>query len=124
MDYGEFLSCKAVKAAETGFDISIDELNDRLKPHQKIAVQWAVKGGRRALFEAFGLGKTVQTLEYCRVVTEHEGGKALIVLPLGVKQEFTEDAVNILGMKAPSYVKCQAESGEPIPKLFITEGIS
>ena len=29
MEYGEFLSGKAVKADETGFDISLDELNDR-----------------------------------------------------------------------------------------------
>lgn len=120
MNYTEFLKNKAVCAKETGFDISLDELNPNLKAHQKIAVQWAIKGGKRALFESFGLGKTVQTLEYCRLVTQHEGGKALIILPLGVKQEFTEDAVNLLGMEAPPYVKCQREVEESTASILIT----
>jgi SNF2 family DNA or RNA helicase len=79
MSYIDFLKTKIETAKETGFDISLDEINSVLKPHQKTAVQWAVKGGRRALFEAFGLGKTIQELEYCRIVTKHIGGKALIV---------------------------------------------
>ncbi|MDH8276083.1 hypothetical protein QIG69_27410, partial [Klebsiella pneumoniae] len=66
-----------------------EDVNPALKPHQRDAVIWSVKGGRRALFESFGMGKTAQELEYCRLVTEHEGGRALIVLPLGVRQEFT-----------------------------------
>ena len=108
-DYLAFLRSKIDIAADTGFDISQNEINSALKPHQKDAVQWAVKGGRRALFESFGLGKTVQELEFCRIVTERKGGKALIVLPLGVKQEFTRDAVELLGMEAPIYVRSMAE---------------
>lgn len=70
---------------------------------------WALKGGRRALFESFGLGKTVQELEWCRMVAEHEKGKCLIVLPLGVRQEFCRDAREILGMEAPEYVEGQMD---------------
>ena len=74
-------------------------------------MQWAVRGGCRALFESFGLGKTVQELEWCRIITERIGGKALIVLPLGVRQEFTRDAVQLLGWpNAPEYVRTQAEA--------------
>ena len=99
-----------VIAPESGFDIDPSQVNPALKPHQRDAVVWAVKGGKRALFESFGLGKTVQELEFCRLVTEREGGKALIVLPLGVKQEFARDAVNVLGWrKPPSYVRTMAE---------------
>ncbi|MBR3967265.1 MAG: DEAD/DEAH box helicase family protein, partial [Clostridia bacterium] len=83
MNYDSFLKNKAISAPISGFDVSLDEISDILKPHQKLAVQWAVKGGRRALFEAFGLGKTAQQLEYCRLVTKHTGGRALLVLPLG-----------------------------------------
>lgn len=97
MNYKDFLRSKIVTAPETGFAISDSDINPALKPHQRDAVKWAVAGGRRGLFERFGLGKTVQELEYCRIVTEHEGGKALIVLPLGVRQEFTHDAVQLLG---------------------------
>ena len=34
------------------------------------------EGGRRALFESFGLGKTVQALEWCNIITRKEGGQA------------------------------------------------
>lgn len=109
MDYMDFLRSKVITANESGFDISPDEVNPALIPHQRDAVVWAVKGGCRALFESFGLGKTVQELEFCRITTEHDGGKALIVLPLGVKQEFVHDAVQLLGMPAPPYVRTAAE---------------
>ena len=107
--YDEFLDDKIEVAKESGFEISLDEINPALKPHQKLAVQWAVRGGRRGLFERFGLGKTVQELEFCRIVTDHEGGQALIVLPLGVRQEFTRDARELLHIPEPVYVTCMDE---------------
>lgn len=103
--YVEFLKSKIEIAPESGFHVDLSEINPILKPHQRDAVQWAVKGGRRALFEAFGLGKTIQQLEYLRLVAKHEDGKVLIVCPLGVKQEFQHDAVNLLNMPAPVYVR-------------------
>ena len=103
--YNEFLLSKIEVAPESGFEISDSEINSVLKPHQRDAVKWAIKGGCRALFESFGLGKTIQELEFCRIITEREGGKALICMPLGVKQEFVRDAVNLLGMEEPPYVR-------------------
>ena len=104
-DYDLFLRGKVVTAPVSGFDVDRNSLPDVLLPHQKDAIVWACKGGRRALFESFGLGKTVQELEFCRQVLQHEnGGKALIVLPLGVRQEFYHDAVEILGMEKPVYI--------------------
>jgi DNA modification methylase len=120
LHYQEFLNSKIALAEPTGFDIKISDINPALKPHQAIAVQWAIKGGRRALFEAFGLGKTVQELEWSRIVTSKEGGKALIILPLGVKQEFTRDAVNLLGMQVPEYVRTNAEVKSSQSKIVIT----
>lgn len=110
MDYKEFLLSKIETAAESGFDIDKDKLNPALKPHQKDAVAWAIKGGCRALFESFGLGKTAQEIEYCHQVVKREGGQALIVLPLGVKQEFTRDAVELLGYERPVYVRTMEEA--------------
>ncbi|MBR6030191.1 MAG: DNA methylase N-4 [Clostridia bacterium] len=99
-----------VIAPESGFDVSPEEINPALKPHQRDAVMWALKGGKRALFESFGLGKTAQELEWCRLVVKYEGGKALIVLPLGVRQEFQRDAIRVLGWdKAPQYVRTMDE---------------
>ncbi len=92
IDYDQFLRAKIKMAPRSGFDISQVEINPLLSGHQKAAVQWAVAGGRRALFEAFGLGKTMQQIEIVRLILAYAGGRGLIVAPLGVRQEFTRDA--------------------------------
>ena len=109
MTYKEFLESKIELAQDSGFEVNPADINKALKPHQGDAVIWALKGGRRALFESFGLGKTIQEIEFCKQVIDHEGGRALIVLPLGVKQEFTQDAVNVLGYDAPVYCRSMEE---------------
>jgi DNA modification methylase len=107
--YLEFLRSKIELAPTSGFDIPMEKIHPALKPHQRDAVVWALRGGRRALFESFGLGKTIQELEWSRHAAEYADGRALIVLPLGVRQEFTHDAVQLLGMEAPRYVRNMAE---------------
>ena len=109
MTYKEFLESKIDLATDSGFVVDRLKINPALKPHQSDAVAWALKGGRRALFEAFGLGKTVQEIEFCHQAAEHTGGRALIVLPLGVKQEFTRDAVELLGYEKPEYCRTMEE---------------
>lgn len=107
-------------AKDSGFEVSPDKINRALMPHQRDAVQWALKGGRRALFESFGLGKTIQELEFCHLAAEHTGGKGLIVLPLGVKQEFTRDASEILGYESPAYVRSMEEVRAADTEILIT----
>lgn len=102
--YLEFLKSKIVLAKKSGFDVDPGEINPNLKPHQRDSVIWALRGGRRALFQSFGLGKTVQEIEFCHQAVKHDGGRALIVLPLGVRQEFVRDAETILGYTAPVYI--------------------
>jgi hypothetical protein len=68
-----------------------------------------VLGGRRGLFEAFGLGKSVQELEIMRLILAREAGKALIVCPLGVRQEFIRDARELLGITNIRFVRRDAE---------------
>jgi len=120
MTYTEFLNSKVCVAPDSGFEVSKEDIHPALKPHQRDAVIWALKGGRRALFESFGLGKTVQELEFCRQVINHEGGRALIVLPLGVKQEFTRDAVELLGMKKPEYIRNMEEAANAESDILLT----
>ena len=111
MNYIDFLKSKMVIAPDGGIEIDPSEVNHALNPHQVDAVLWACKGGNRALFESFGLGKTVQELEFCRLMAKHAGGWSLIVLPLGVKQEFTRDATQLLGWKEPPrYVRTMQEA--------------
>lgn len=109
MDYLEFLKTKIEIAPESGFAVDPGAVNKALKPHQRDAVVWALKGGRRALFESFGLGKTIQEIEFCHLAADKQGGRALIVLPLGVKQEFTRDAVELLGYEKPEYCRTMEE---------------
>jgi hypothetical protein len=67
LTYREFLEAKKPEAASTGFEIPIDAIHPacRTAPHEFQAplIQWAVRGGRRALFVKFGLGKTFIELE-------------------------------------------------------------
>lgn len=120
MEYKDFLKSKIELATESGFEIDESELNDALMPHQKRIVVWAITGGRRAIFAQFGLGKSSMQLEYCKQVVNHKGGKALIICPLGVKQEFKRDAVRILGYSEPEYVKTMEEVKNSKNDILIT----
>ncbi|MGV1119200.1 DNA methyltransferase [Xanthomonas translucens] len=90
--YREFLERKVRVAPSLGFDVAAEDVNPILTRHQPDAVRWACAGGRRALFEAFGLGKSVQQIEILRLARAHAGGAVGLVLPLGVRQEFAADA--------------------------------
>ena len=120
MEYLDFLKTKIELATESGFEVDRRKLNSALKPHQKDGVAWALKGGRRALFESFGLGKTIQEIEFCKQAIDHAGGKALIVLPLGVKQEFTHDAVKLLGYEKPEYCRTMEEVKTAKSQIVLT----
>jgi len=96
--YADFLAAKATIATVDGFDVDLDEIHPLLKPHQREIVRWAVRGGRRAIFAAFGIGKTVIQVEALRLTIARADGTALIVCPLGVQQEFAHDA-EMLGVE-------------------------
>ena len=98
--YEEFVAGKIAFDERHGFPIADDDVHPILLPHQRDLVRWAVAGGRRAIFAAFGLGKTVMQLETIRLTLEQVNPHAaagLIVCPLGVRQEFRHDA-RMLGM--------------------------
>lgn len=99
--YKDFLKSKVRLAQSTGFDCDLTEISERLKPHNRLMVKWMVEGGRRACFASFGLHKSVTQLEALRVILTKTGGRALIICPLGVRQEFIKDAINILGWDTP-----------------------
>jgi hypothetical protein len=113
-DYVRFLKSKIKIAPNQGFELDIEEVNPNLKPHNKIMVKWLVEGGRRACFASFGLHKTVTQLEAVRcTLLKTGGGKGLIVCPLNVRQEFVEDARNILKWgKAPKFIRRIEEATE------------
>lgn len=110
--YIDFLKSKIDIAPETGLDIEIPLIKFKdgteLKPHQRDSINWAIKGGRRAIFASFGLGKTIMQLILCNEIVKVKGGKSLIVCPLGVRQEFRTDAKKKMGIDIV-YVRNMAE---------------
>lgn len=91
--YRQFVESKSCVDALHGYPVEDEEVHPALFPHQRALVRWAVRGGRRAIFAAFGLGKSLMQLEVCRLTLAKSGhDKALIVCPLGVRQEFARDA--------------------------------
>ncbi|MBV9255548.1 MAG: DNA methylase N-4, partial [Actinobacteria bacterium] len=110
--YDEFLRAKCDFDVAYGFDVDTAEISPVLKPHQRDIVQWALRGGRRAIFAAFGLGKSVMQLETMRLVNARENARCLIVCPLGVRQEFVRDARELLGVDV-TFVRRTEEVGGP-----------
>jgi len=111
--YRQFLERKVPFATSTGFEIAADDVSPHLLPHQGAIVPWMLTGGCRALFASFGLGKSVIQLEVVRIAADRAGGRGLIVLPLGVRQEFRRDAVDILRWpEPPKFIRSIEEAGE------------
>lgn len=90
--YQQFIEQKVNFDKTYGHHINQDQIHPILKPHQRDIVQWAVQGGRRAIFAAFGLGKSVMQIETLKHTLAERGGMGLIICPLGVRQEFIHDA--------------------------------
>lgn len=110
--YADFLADKIAFDRHYGQPVTDDQINPLLKPHQRRIVQWAVEGGRRAIFAAFGLGKSIMQLETLRLTLANAGGgRAVIVCPLGVRIEFAHDA-KMLGIPT-RFVRRDAEVDGP-----------
>jgi hypothetical protein len=92
LDYREFLESKIRFTHGSGFDVEPEAIHPICKPHQRDGIRWALKKGRAAIFFRFGLGKSIIQLEILRLIGEREGGRHLIIAPLGVRQEFKHDA--------------------------------
>ena len=95
--YLAFLRCKIPQAEVCGFDPP-SAPHESLFPHQVDISMWGIRGGRRAIFANFGLGKTRIHLQIAKWVTEKTSGKFLIICPLGVRQEFTQSDGPAMGL--------------------------
>lgn len=117
--YRDFLKAKACIAHQDGLEVDDAEINPILKPHQRAMVRWMVRGGRRACFASFGLGKSVVQIEALRLVLERATagtGRALIIAPLGVRLEFLRDAA-MLGVSLRFVRRSDEIDG---PGLYLT----
>lgn len=90
--YRTFLEDKVRIAGQDGFDVDPSWINPALKPHIKVAVEWGLRGGRRAAFLRFGMQKTTWHIEMMRLTSRKIGKPALISMPLGARLSFFKDA--------------------------------
>lgn len=88
--YRQFLEGKIKFDVGAGFEVPMERINPALKDFTRASVKWLLEGGRRALFSSFGLHKTATQLEVMRLAPVKV--PRLIVMPLGVRQEFFNDA--------------------------------
>lgn len=119
-DYTEFLKSKVVIAENYGFKVEQDGLNPMLKPHNKDVVQWAIDGGRRAIFLNFGLHKTFTQLEIAKQTIDRTGKPFLIVCPLAVSGEFKRDRKKFNVPYEITYITDTDTIESYEPQIFIT----
>ena len=137
--YEEFLRDKVAFDRAFGFDVRDEWLSPIMrpghvdyKPHQADIVKWAVKGGRRAIFARYGLGKSVMQLEVLRLIVEHgpslgggrdpfglETRRGLIVAPLGVRFDIIADGRDLLDTEV-RFVRSTADVDPAWSGLYVT----
>lgn len=139
LTYDDFLREKVAFDRSFGFDVRDDWLSPIMrpghpdfKPHQADIVKWAVKGGRRAIFARYGLGKSVMQLEILRLIVEHgpslgrdrdafgtETRRGLIVAPLGVRFDIIADGRDLLNTEV-RFVRSTADVDPAWSGLYVT----
>jgi DNA modification methylase len=100
--YDDFLKTKIKNFVESGFEVDLSVLNDKLFDFQKYAIKTALSKGRFALFEDCGLGKTFQQMEWARILTEKYNSPVLILAPLAVVNQTIQQG-NRFGIKINKY---------------------
>lgn len=118
MEYLEFLESKIVVAESFGFN-PFDNI-EILLPHQNDIVNWCIKGGRRAIFASFGLGKTVMQLSIARQCILKENKPFLIAMPLGVIGEFKKDNQLLNTGYEIQYITDSDSIENYEPKIYLT----
>jgi DNA modification methylase len=122
--YEQFLTSKIKLAPTHGHAVQEEQLLTSLFPFQKKAVCWALQGGRRALFESFGLGKTRQQLMLALEVIKHTGKSFFIGLPLGMKSEFVEEYNAMLNEDSRTFANIivRADTSLADDEILIAQG--
>lgn len=103
----EFLKSKEISFKPSGFEVSDSELNPVLFPFQRDIVRLALRMGKMLMCESYGLGKSLQVLEWSRHVAQYTGGSVLIPAPLAVSPQFEEEGQKF-GIEC-KYVRNQSE---------------
>lgn len=116
MRYADFLASKRRLPPSSGITVHPDDLltADHLFPFQRQITAWSVGRGRAACWADTGLGKTRIEIGWLDQLLSAEGGRGLIMGPLGVAQQTIREAARI-GVQV-AYVRDAAEVGKLISK--------
>jgi DNA modification methylase len=117
MNYQKFLENKITISTMTGF--VPDTKTEHLKPHQVDIVSWAIMRGKGLIAASFGLGKTRIEIEILRQIHERTKKKVLVVCPLGVKHQFSDEDGPVMGIRF-QYVRTDQEAMESDTPYLIT----
>lgn len=111
-DYREFLARKMHYGGDDGFDPVW--VPDFLFDFQRDLVEWATRGGRRAIFADCGLGKTPMQLTWAENVVRKTGKRVLILTPLAVSGQTIQEAEKF-GIDA-----ARSRDGKPAGPITVT----
>lgn len=118
MNYEDFIKSKVIISEDYGFEPNwIPEI---AKDHQKDICNWTLRGGRRAIFASFGLGKTFMQLINAVNCINETGKPFLIACPLGVMGEFKRDNEKLNTGFEIEYIKDTDTISEYSKKIYLT----
>ena len=93
MSYDDFIARKLSTVPQAGIDVDCSGYD--LMPHQVDLTRFALRRGRAAIFADTGLGKTRIQLAWGDLLRRHVGCDVLILAPLAVAQQTTEEGAAI-----------------------------
>lgn len=112
MSYAELLARKSVDAPVRGLS-QIPSLHCDMFPYQRDVTSFLLGVGGGAAFLDTGLGKSFVSLEWARVVAEHENKPVLMLAPLAVAPQHVREAKKF-GYEDARVVRDQSEVGPGI----------
>lgn len=107
--YEEIIASKERYAPAAGFHVDVTD--EWLMPFQRHIVQWAIEGGRRAVFADTGLGKSRMQLRWSQAIVNHTGGRVLILAPLAVGPQTVREA-SVVGIGGVVFARTPEEAGD------------
>lgn len=113
--YRDLIARKAISFQPHGLS-KIPALNSAMFPHQTACTEFALRTGCAGLFLATGLGKSLCSLDYGRVIVEHTNKPVMMLAPLAVAKQHEREAAKF-GIDAKSVRDPSEVSGA---RVYIT----
>lgn len=106
--YRDLIAKKAVTFEPKGLK-RIPALNSKMFPHQAACTEFALRTGCAGLFLATGLGKSLCSLDYGRVIVRASNKPVLMLAPLAVARQHQREAekfsIDAKAVREPSEVR-------------------